>query len=369
MPAPWLHKLGGLFSEPQVQGGIFGDGPAMNAYDPRMAFATELLSQSGYAPYKRPFGELLGAALQQAQKARALGISQQQQEEQRKAQQELIAAQTANAQREIVPAGATVFENGQPKYTAPKEVGASGEAGSLQEIDRINAYRKTQGQPPIDPEEYLSQRRGASADSQLYAQYVTGAVARGEKPLSIDQFLVRFRGDVSGSQQGAEEIQKRRFVQVDEGQRAADSLPTIRRAIELVDTVGTGKPAEVALAFKNAFGVTGADEGELSANLGKAVLSQLRATFGAQFTAQEGDRLADIESGFGKSTETNKRLLQQAAKLVERVARRGIDAARAAGNEFDAKEIEKALDFTLSNPDGGMPKRVKVDANGDVIGD
>lgn len=140
MPNPF-QKLGGLFSTPQVNGGIFGDG-ATDAYDPRMAFATELLSQSGYAPYKRPFGELLGQAMQSAQKARALGIDRQRQKQLQDAQLALTSAQTANAQNRIVPAGSTVLgPDGNPVFEAPtKETGTNSRFGNTQIGDNGNLY-------------------------------------------------------------------------------------------------------------------------------------------------------------------------------------------------------------------------------------
>ena len=115
----------------------------------------------------------------------------------------------------------------------------------------------------------------------------------------------------------------------------------------MLDILETGRPEEIALAAKNLFGIAGADETELNANLGKAVLSQLRTTFGAQFTQQEGERLQSIEAGFGKSTAGNRRLLQQALKSMERDARRGIDAAGRNDDQFSIDEINKALEFSL----------------------
>lgn len=139
------------------------------------------------------------------------------------------------------------------------------------------------------------------------------------------------------------------FINV--GQRQADATAIIRRGLELLDIIGTGRPEEIALAAKNLFGIAGADETELNANLGKAVLSQLRSTFGAQFTQQEGERLQGLEAGFGKSTAGNIRLLQQTLRGMERDARRGIDVARRNEDEFSATEIESALEFTLTPPD------------------
>lgn len=271
MPPPWMQKLGGLFKDPQINGGIFGEDSASMAYDPRMAMASELLSSSGYAPYKRPFGEVLGRAIAAAQQARALGVDREQQKKVQEAQIAASNAQAENANREVVQPGATLVENGQPVYTAPaRELGASGEAGSLQEIDRINAYRKEHGQAPIDPEEYLSQRRGSSADSQLYAQYVQSAVARGEKPLSIDEFLVRFRGEASGAQQLGEVGMKRLDTQYDAASQARAALNTIGEAESLLNEgIRTGTAATQRNAFARTLDtVLGrqTDEEALSAN-------------------------------------------------------------------------------------------------------
>lgn len=148
-------------------------------------------------------------------------------------------------------------------------------------------------------------------------------------------------------QVGAKTQAERSAVFIDEGLRAADSLPVINRALELLDSVKTGGIDAAKLAATNFFGITGADEAELSNNLGKAVLSQLRATFGAQFTEREGARLDQIEANFGKSTAGNRRLLQQTKQIVERAARRGINAAEETGDMFSADEIRRSMSMDL----------------------
>lgn len=166
---------------------------------------------------------------------------------------------------------------------------------------------------------------------------------------------------------------------ITEGLAAADSTAVIRRSLELLDRVETGGFNRVALASKKLFGVEGADEGELSANLGKAVLAQLRQTFGAAFTAQEGESLKAIEAGFSSSVETNKRLLNNALTIAERSAQRAIRRAEIRGDYETSDEIAASLDFNLSeieaafaepNPSsasGGTRTRIRVDAQGNVI--
>ena len=127
------------------------------------------------------------------------------------------------------------------------------------------------------------------------------------------------------------------------------------RAIELTHLVDTGGFPRAALAVKNFFGVTGADETELSNNLGKAVLSQLRATFGAQFTEREGQLLLSIEANIGKSTEGNRVLLERALRLVDRTIDRGIRAAERRGDTATVDELRREREFMLVPDVSGEP--------------
>jgi hypothetical protein len=155
------------------------------------------------------------------------------------------------------------------------------------------------------------------------------------------------KADISVDKESRKQVEKANIQRkqgfVDTGVEAADSTANIRRSIELLDLVETGGFDSVAFRARQLFGVEGADEGELSANLGKAVLAQLKPIFGAAFTAAEGERLERIEAGFGRSPETNKRLLSSALKIAERSSRRGLAAAEALGDEFAADEIRAAL--------------------------
>lgn len=161
---------------------------------------------------------------------------------------------------------------------------------------------------------------------------------------------------------------------INEGLTAADSIPILNRSIELLDSVETGGLDRALLAGKQLFGVESANEAELSANLGKTVLSQLRNTFGAAFTEREGARLARIEAGFGKSVAGNKRLLLQTKRLMERVANRGIKRAENAGDQISADEIREAMGFTLTPVVAGeetapetTPQVLRFDAQGNLI--
>ncbi len=129
------------------------------------------------------------------------------------------------------------------------------------------------------------------------------------------------------------------------GVTAVDALPDLYQTANLLKKIETGGAVnEVSMWAKRKFGIETADEGELSFQLGKNVLSQLRNIFGAAFTKAEGDTLATMEAGFGKSNATNLRLIERAISLAERSARRGLSAAKRAGDDFQAEEIQKGLD-------------------------
>lgn len=177
---------------------------------------------------------------------------------------------------------------------------------------------------------------------------------RGEQ-LSADEKLALegAKSDIKVSEAGrkktAEGIAGRQQGFIDSGVDAADSLANVRRARKLLDGIKTGGFDRVQLAAKRAFGIESADEAELSANLGKAILAQLKPIFGAAFTAAEGERLEKIEANFGKSTEGNKRLLEQVMKITDRAARRGLKAAESAGDEFTANEIRSSMEMDLED--------------------
>jgi len=150
------------------------------------------------------------------------------------------------------------------------------------------------------------------------------------------------------------------------GVESVQAIPILRRGLQLLERVETGGLDAARLRAKQLFGIEGADEGELSANLGRAVLGQLRETFGAAFTENEGARLERLSAGFGKSLASNKRLLRQALVLIQGSADRGL---KAAGRVSDEAAIEQILDFQegrfdltdealadVFNPRGALPQ-------------
>ena len=147
---------------------------------------------------------------------------------------------------------------------------------------------------------------------------------------------------MSGARTTGGKIAERMQNTITVGVQAVEGIPILRRGLELLENLETGGIDAVALRAKQFFGIEGADEAELSANLGRAVLAKLRETFGAQFTEKEGARLEGLSAGFGKSTAGNKRLLRQSLVIIEGAAQRGLDAAIEEGDSFARDQI---LDF------------------------
>lgn len=152
----------------------------------------------------------------------------------------------------------------------------------------------------------------------------------------------------AGGRTAASEQEKSASDLINRGVLAAESTATVRRAIGLLDTVETGGWASVGTAMRQRMGIEGADEAELSASLGKSVLSQLKATFGAAFTENEGARLERIEANMGKSSAGNKRLLIQALKIAERTAKRARKSAVDRGQKDVVADIDELLEYSLS---------------------
>lgn len=361
----------GIMSEPAASGpglmGRFGFGAKADpvARDALMAFAGQLLAGGGYSPVKQSGSEIFGRALLASQQARA-------QAQEKIQKQKLQEAQIRNLDEanRSPPASIQEFQyavqngfKGTYEEWARLKMGSGAEPpASIQEMQTINTQRQAAGLKPYSLEEWLRTRAQMTPinPSVVNVGNVPTLVqpSRADPgspvttPLSTEDAEAAAKAAAAAATASGKGGAERLQTQIDTGLDAADATATVRRGIELLDSVKTGGIDAAKLKATNLFGVTGANEAELSANLGKAVLSQLRATFGAQFTEKEGARLAEIEAGFGKSTEGNRRLLEQAGKILERAARRGIRAAERSGDTETAQEIKDAMQFSLS-PDSG----------------
>jgi hypothetical protein len=88
---------------------------------------------------------------------------------------------------------------------------------------------------------------------------------------------------------------KMRGAAVEKFSEARSAISTINSALDLANKVATGgKVQEIAREMERLTGTMPADKGELIYLLNENILKQLKPTFGAQFTAKEGEWLARI---------------------------------------------------------------------------
>lgn len=204
-----------------------------------------------------------------------------------------------------------------------------------QSITDVREVRKTARQQEF--EQFQQMKEGP--DKERFGKMI-GAVSSRETPEELAAKV--------SAREGAKGAEERQQEAINQGVTAADSIANLNRTIDLLDKVKTGGLASANLSAQRLFGVEGADAGELSNRLGIAVLGQLKETFGAAFTAQEGERLERLSASFGKSPAANRRIIEQALKLAERKAERGIRAAEARNDTESAQSIRDAMDFSLA---------------------
>jgi hypothetical protein len=173
-------------------------------------------------------------------------------------------------------------------------------------------------------------------------------VKRGEKPsfdekLDYEKSKAEIKEDSTIRTARKKTKQQRQQGYIDSGVSSADNLNAVNRSLVLLDSIETGGIDNAIIRAKQAFGIESADEAELSYELGKSVLKQLKPTFGAAFTVNEMLELKRMEAGLGKSVAGNRRILKNLAKMIKRSADRGMRAAKSLGDDFAANEIMLAL--------------------------
>jgi len=154
-----------------------------------------------------------------------------------------------------------------------------------------------------------------------------------DKTKVVQAVLIDTQGKLERIKKRSQSIEGRLQSTITEGLTAVKTLPNLRRTRVLLEQVKTGGLALVRNKLDQFFGTEGASEAELNNAMGKAVLSQLKATFGAQFTEKEGKLLQDIEANFGKSTAGNVVLIDRAIQAQEIRARIGLNGAKTAQDE------------------------------------
>ena len=185
---------------------------------------------------------------------------------------------------------------------------------------------------------------------------------------------VLLEGDIATATTRANTQEGRIQQAIEDGIDAAARMPKLMMARELLNTVDTGGWDAVKLRFKQALGITSADESKLIYELSKNVLSQLKPTFGAAFTAKEGDLLMRIEANTNLSTEGNIALLDELINALDLAVQRGRVEAREnkdtrslnAMDGYLAQQFQ-SLDSSADDQPAPSNPRVRVDANGNIV--
>jgi hypothetical protein len=222
----------------------------------------------------------------------------------------------------------------------------------------VDSAKKTLGIGKIDPEKYTPDSLQTFQSTGDYSQLQRLAEPEGDdspaigtpspKDFTVDSIAeYQQTGDPSVLSRYHSQSDKRGQLVITQGLAAAQSVPTLRRSLELLDSVKTGGLAAAQLKAKQVFGIEGADEAELSTNLGRNVLGQLKETFGSAFTEGEGDRLIKLEAGLGKSAAGNKRIVTQLLKMAELKVRQGKARANSIGDDATISEMDEYLNFKL----------------------
>jgi hypothetical protein len=223
---------------------------------------------------------------------------------------------------------------------------------------------------PQSPEQRKTRQAVLDVDAEMLPD-IKGDIAGAEKTAELDVIKSMQPGitrDNEIAKYRAQEEEKRGQNIITEGVMAAEGMPNLKRGLQLLETIETGGFNTISLNVRRFFGAEEADEGELSNRLAKAVLKQLRDTFGAQFTVGEGDKLDRIEAGFNKSPANNKRLLTSALRMSQGKVDLALKRAKNTGDQSTIDEINAWVNFSLDPEDftiEGGTKGVGADAGAD----
>jgi hypothetical protein len=203
-------------------------------------------------------------------------------------------------------ANAAGLKEGTPEYQEfMRYGGASGQMGAAKTITYNNGTV------------VKITRTGAPEVYGPNGQLVTD---EGEKERVLTQARregIAYEGDVATARaRGTAEEGAAQEV-LETGIRQAKNIGRLKDALRILDRVETGGLASIGLKAKRALGLTDADEARLAYILRKNVLQQLKPTFGAAFTAREGELLASIEANEDQSTAANRALLEDMIRQME----------------------------------------------------
>ena len=171
-------------------------------------------------------------------------------------------------------------------------------------------------------------RGGEQELTDKFGRVITDPDQRAKAIDDANDSGVIYETEIAQARERGTSQEQRTQTAIEDGIDAAARMPKLIEARRILDSVGTGGMKGAMLAFKQSLGITSADESKLIYELSKNVLSQLKPTFGAAFTAKEGDLLRKIEVNTSMSTEGNKRLLDDLIDALDLAVQRGRIEAR-----------------------------------------
>jgi hypothetical protein len=248
------------------------------------------------------------------------------------------------AQAAGIPKGSPEYEEFMRYGGATREEGAKGltrfvNGSYIQVTGTGNRVYDTSGTEVTDP---------AKRQEVIKQGYDSGILREG----AIATATETARGNV---QRGQEVI--------DSGRSAAQAIPAIKSSLVLLNRIATGGVAGLGLRIRRALGGESADEGELAYNLRKQVLQQLKPTFGAAFTAREGDLLREIEASESRKTEANVRLLSNLLEALQLDAEIGRTRALGMEDTPTVREIDSYLNAQLGANASGIFNAIYQEQN------
>lgn len=236
-----------------------------------------------------------------------------------------------------------VFRSGKEVVTGKDFIGLTYDKETNTYFDPVTrqTFRAVGGQQPQQPSAVTQDQGGQPAQTPTQqAQTDAFEQAQRDKARREAEAAAQKESAAAAAKGNVESLSSA----IDAANVSVTGIAPVVRALDLLDKVQTGGiQSSWGLRLKQAVGSESGDEGELSNLLGRSVLAQLRPIFGAAFTAAEGERLSSIEASFGRSPETNRRLLRNALDVMVESTERGIRAARQRGDTFTANELEMKL--------------------------
>jgi hypothetical protein len=218
----------------------------------------------------------------------------------------------------------------------------------------------------------VTTRRTANGYEPVYAPITPNAP---KQPVGAVEFVGAY-GETSseragrdvgttGGREDAKLWSKMRGAAVEKFSEARSAISTINSALDLANKVATGgKVQEIAREMERLTGTMPADKAELIYLLNENILKQLKPTFGAQFTAKEGEWLQRIMPNENDSNEALVRKLTRIKQFTQDKAAQQLSLlkSKSYADYTDAMTADGSLPWIESDLSTTAPSNV-VDFN------